>query len=150
MIDALKELITLVQNLPGMALWILGGFLFYKLFIAGSIVAAIVKITTMIVSKYHDAYTKKLDIEKHTKDHVNIQEQVNSLCIQSDGSGDRMLSLLRNLRWQLDDRDKKIKSHHIDPTKKSLFVRNYLHRDDVDWLERAIHERLAKDLENQK
>ena len=31
MIEALKELVVIIKDLPDMALWILGGFLFYKL-----------------------------------------------------------------------------------------------------------------------
>ena len=37
--EELKELVGMVDKLPGMTLWILGGFLFYKLFIVGSWIA---------------------------------------------------------------------------------------------------------------
>lgn len=41
MIEALKELVAMVKDLPEFALWILIGFLFYKLFVIGSIYSVI-------------------------------------------------------------------------------------------------------------
>jgi len=36
MIEALKEVLTIIEKLPHMALWILAGLLFYKIVIIGS------------------------------------------------------------------------------------------------------------------
>jgi hypothetical protein len=54
MIEALKELVSMMKDVPEMALWVLGGFLFYKLFVIGSITGAIVKVLTLAINKYHE------------------------------------------------------------------------------------------------
>jgi hypothetical protein len=64
MIDALKELIGLVKELPEFALWILLGYLLYKLFIVGSIYGII----RLGINKLHDYLVNKkhkLDIKVH-------------------------------------------------------------------------------------
>lgn len=60
MFDALKELIGLVKELPEFALWILLGYLLYKLFVVGSIYGVI----KLAINKSHDYMVKpKLHIK---------------------------------------------------------------------------------------
>lgn len=41
MIEALREIVTIIKDLPAYAVWILAGFLFYKLTIIGSVYGVI-------------------------------------------------------------------------------------------------------------
>lgn len=41
MIEALKEIVTIIKDLPAYAVWILAGFLFYKLTVIGSVYGVI-------------------------------------------------------------------------------------------------------------
>ena len=41
MIEALREIVTIIKDLPAYAVWILAGFLFYKLTVIGSVYGVI-------------------------------------------------------------------------------------------------------------
>lgn len=71
MIEAIKEIALIMKDVPDSALLVLGGFLFYKLAITGSIVGAITKVILVIAKYTHDFHTKPKIMEL---DEVPIRE----------------------------------------------------------------------------
>lgn len=62
MIDELKQLLTMVQNLPDMVLHVLLGFAVYKLIMWLSSVGAAVTLTKFAITKWHDWATREKKI----------------------------------------------------------------------------------------
>ena len=67
--DELKLLIDMVANLPTLAVWVLVGYLVYKVAVVGSIYGVI----RLLIIKTHDAMSKPRRID-YTIGHVAINE----------------------------------------------------------------------------
>ena len=121
MIEALKELAGMMKDLPNMAIWILGGFLFYKLFIAGSIVGAITMVSKLLINRVHDFKTKPSTVTREVS--------IDGRFITLDGTYDRFCRLLGTLTG-------------MTTTGISM---QYIHNSDVEWLEDAVKEKKERD-----
>jgi len=117
--DELKILVDIVKDLPNAVLYVLAGFLFYKLFLLGSITAALYKAFSLLIVKVHD-WKCNGTINK------NYSFRIGSLCIT--GVDDNLMEQLKRIRNQ------RVK---IDS--------QYIHGSDVCWLSEAIDDKIEKD-----
>lgn len=114
-VEELKILIEAVANLPNAALWVLSGYLFYKVCIIGSIYGVI----RFSVEKLHDwAVTKKTEVTP-----VDMTKQV--ACISESVA----MSLVNQV----------IRLHGVNGINST-----YIHASDVAKLSQAIDIVLAK------
>lgn len=114
--EELKILVDMVAHLPQMALWVLLGFLVYKLAVVGSIYGTI----RFAVDKLHD-YLVKRKVE-----YKEIRPMLDGMCIKSET--ERLIAQIHRVRG----RGVNIKSE-------------YIHEQSVDWLREAIDDKIAKD-----
>ncbi len=139
MIESLKELVGLIKELPGMALWILGGFLFYKLFIIGSVYGVI----RLAITRTHDWLLKPKEPQ------VKIEAvTINEKFITTDGTHKYFLDVLdkaRRFRYKLKKGYKTGKIGKIEDLLSDSYMLNYLHKNDVEWIEQAIEDKYEKD-----
>jgi len=113
--DELKLLIEMVANLPTLAVWVLVGYLVYKIVVIGSIYGLI----RYGIEKLHSWLTKP----KHEL--IEIRPLVNGTTMS--GSVDALMAQLQRV---------------IGRSSKSVV---YIHGEDVDWLRHAIDDRIEKD-----
>ena len=120
--DELKILVGLIKDLPGTAMFIVGGYYFYKIVVIGSIFGvvrlAIIKIHAAIVTK------KTVPVEKVQVDRTSV---VKGLVIS--GEFDRLMSQLHRIVG---------KRTNIDTT--------YIHDSSLQWLREAIDEKELNEL----
>lgn len=119
--EELKLLVEMVANLPGMALWVIALFFFYKLFIVGSIYGVI----RLGINQLHSWLV-------HRKvNFVEIRPLLEGMTIS--GSKEALIAQIHRIRG----RGLRIKS-------------DYIHEASVDWLREAIDAKMLKDLSEGK
>ena len=119
--DELKTLIEAVAGLPNLTLWVLVGYLVYKLAIVGSWFA----IASLCVDKLHNwLITPKTEL-------VQRQDVLKYLVIEN---------CFESLMIQLHRIRNKGVNNNSD----------YIHSSDVNWLRDAIDEKEANDSKNKK
>ena len=119
--DELKTLIEAVAGLPTLTLWVLVGYLVYKLAIVGSWFA----IASLCVDKLHNwLITPKTEL-------VQRQDVLKYLVIEN---------CFESLMIQLH----RIRNKGVDNNS------DYIHSSDVNWLRDAIDEKEANDSKNKK
>jgi hypothetical protein len=120
--DELKMLVEVVAGLPTLTVWVLVGYLVYKLAIVGSWFA----IARLCVDKLHNwMITPKIELiqRKDVLDRLVIESCFEDLMVQ--------LHRIRN------------KGNKGFSSKS-----NYIHTGDVAWLRNAIDEKEARDKQN--
>lgn len=121
--EELKLLISMVADLPSLAIWVLVAFYAYKVAIIGSIYGVI----RFTVEKLHSwLTTPKTDL-------VAIDATLQGMTITGDGSHNALVAQIERVRG---------KALSIDS--------RYIHRCSVEWLRRAIDAQEQKDLEAKK
>jgi|GEM_PF-1943846 len=124
MIEALKDLIGLLKDIPHHAMWILGGFMFYKLFIVGSVYGCI----RLAINKIHDFLIRpKTTIIEYKIGEQFINEQV----------FDKFKLLIRDMADSLE------KSNPHNQYLQRSYIRfgpARLHESDIDILRTALAE----------
>lgn len=119
--DELKLLIEMVANLPTLAVWVLVGYLIYKIAVIGSIYGLI----RFGIDKLHDWLANK-DARKIER--VNIRGHLDGMCITSSGAHEGLIAQISRVRG------------------KGLRIESqYIHTVSVEWLRDAITEKEAKD-----
>lgn len=114
--DELKLLIEMVSNLPSLAVWVLAGYLAYKIVVIGSIYG----LARFGIEKLHDwLVTRK-----------NRTEEV-ALALEGVVIANNREAFFGQLR-----RVTNIKNGSTSP---------YIHSDTTDWLRAAIDDKIAKD-----
>lgn len=114
--EELKILVDMVAHLPQMALWVLVGFLIYKLAVVGSIYGTI----RFTVEKLH-SYLIHRRVE-----YKEIRPTLDAMCIKAES--ERLIAQLHRLRG------------------KGVGIKSdYIHEASVDWLREAIDDKIAKD-----
>jgi hypothetical protein len=120
--EELKLLIEAVAGLPTITLWVLVGYLIYKLAVIGSVYGVI----RFGIEKFVQWKTTPKQILED-KTHV-----VKNLSITTDGTFDNLISQLSRLRG------------------KGLSISSqYIHGASVDWLREAITEKELREAEKQ-
>lgn len=112
--EDLKELVTLIGDLPQLAVWVLLGFLVYKLAVVGSVYGLI----RFAIEKTH-SWLMKPKIEK-----VEVRPMLDGMCIS--GQLEPFIAQLHRLRN---------KGTHLTGGG------GYLHDCSVQWLKEAIDEK---------
>lgn len=119
--DELKLLIEMVANLPTLAVWVLVGYLIYKIAVIGSIYGLI----RFAIDKLHDWLA---NANQRKIQNVDIRAYLDGVCITSDGTHNALLAQVHRLKG---------KATNINST--------YIHMCSVDWLREAIDDKEAKD-----
>lgn len=119
--DELKLLIEMVANLPTLAVWVLVGYLFYKIAMIGSIYGLI----RFGIEKLHDWLANR---ESRRIENVNIRGHLDGMCITSDGTHNGLIAQIARVKG---------KATNINS--------QYIHECSVDWLRDAITDKEAKD-----
>lgn len=128
MIDELKMILDAIGDLSGVALWVVGGFLIYKLVMYLSTAGAMVYVSKLLIIKLHD-----VAITRKTKGPRDITSDIRSICISSDGTDERMLDLLRRIKA-------KNNGNHS----------SYIHDTGFEWLEAAVNEKEEREAKSAK
>lgn len=137
MIESLRELVGIIKELPGMSLWILGGFLFYKVFVVGSIYGVI----KLAINKTHNVLnssqvekTKRLDYETRPKEIIKKWTLLDSIMIDEEENKDK----IKHLFYLLQSRPKGFKS-------------SYIHGQDLDFAINSVKKSIRNaELEERK
>lgn len=129
MAEELKQLIDVVSDLPGAALWVLFGFALYKLVTYLSVTGSITYIIKLAIQKAHDAYSNP---PKPAPKLVSVSDKF----ITSDGTYDEFLSVIHQLT--------------VERSKNEDYTYTYLHKADVFWLRSAILEKAERERSEQK
>jgi hypothetical protein len=120
-IEELKQLLSVITNLPELALHVIFGFGIYKLVIYLSTTGSAVFIGKLLINKAYDAYIyPKTRIE-------NVEYEIAKRFICSDGTYGRFLELIKEMRSGVG-----VKS-------------SYIHSQDVDYLIEALREKRERD-----
>lgn len=122
MIEEVKELLHLIEKLPHMAMYVLGGFALYKLLMYASTTSAIVFLLRLAITKAFDAYA----LQRKPKT-VEMEFILNGVKM-FDSSRRKIELLLRHL-------------HDARNSGKS-YKSEYLDDGDVDYLARAFADKI--------
>ena len=117
--EELKTLIALIKELPQTALWVLAGYLFFKLAIVGSIYQVI----ALAITKTHDYLVTKKAREVEYKE---IRPMLDGMCIKA--ATDALVSQIHRLKG-----------------KGTGIGSDYIHAQSVEWLRQAIDDKMDKD-----
>jgi len=115
-VDELKILVDLVAKLPGMALWVIAFYFFYKIVVVGSIFGVVRYISKSLFSWLS---TKKVEYKE-------IRPMIDGMCINAETN--RLIAQLHRLRGMGVGIDTK-----------------YIHSQSVDWLREAIDAKIASE-----
>lgn len=120
--EELKLLVTMVADLPSMALWVIAFFFLYKIAIIGSIYGVI----RFVAGRMFEWLSAKKTAPVEFKE---IRPLIDGMCISSHGTTESIIAQLHRVRG----RGLSIKSE-------------YIHKQSVDWLREAIDDKIAKDV----
>lgn len=126
--EELKLIIEAIAGLPTMTVWVLCGFLVYKLAIVGSVYGVIRYAIEQIVRLHKD----RIDGELRERLNVDITGTINGMCITADGTHTELLGQLLRLRG-----------------KGTGVGSQYIHTQSVEWLRNAIDDKEKKDYDEQ-
>lgn len=125
MFEELKIIVDMIAHLPTLAVWVLAGFLLYKLAIVGSIYGFL----RFAIDKAYMAYQVKINKPIVRKEQeVDITAVLNGMVITHNGTHRKLLAQLERIKG-----------------KDTGIVTDYIHGCSVDWLRRAIDEAEARD-----
>ena len=118
LIQDLKILIEAVEGMAGAALYLVVGFILYKLIVFGSTTGAVVFILKLLITKLHSVITSpKIVIHERA-----IQLDDHIITHTSDDNAERLLEVIRRV--------------------KTLKNTEYLHKSGVDFIIHAIEDKL--------
>ena len=132
MLEELKFLGELLQKFPETALWVLGGFALYKVVMYLSMTGSITFVLKLLIEKAHDAYVRKVtkpEAPPPPKEVTFLEGQV----ISHDGTRSRLERILRQ---------------HLRNSGNKGIISTHIHSCDVDWFEKAILEKKAREKKN--
>lgn len=113
--NELKLLIEMVANLPSLAVWVLVGYLCYQISIIGSIYG----LARLAIDRLYR--WKTMPKERN----VEVRLLIDGMCIT--GTQDKLMRQLDRLRM------------------RSKTPMTYVFDSDMDWLEKAIDDKIEKD-----
>ena len=113
--NELKLLIEMVANLPSLAVWVLVGYLCYQISIIGSIYG----LARLAIDRLYK--WKTIPRERN----IDVRLLIDGLCIT--GTQDKLIRQLDRVRM------------------RSVAPMSYVFGSDIDWLEKAIDDKIEKD-----
>lgn len=122
MLEIIKEAGTILKDLPDLAIWILVGILFYKIFIIGGVIT----LAKYFINKVHNYLTQK-DTNATQPKEVVTKYDIGGRFIKSDGAFGRFNQLLDEMHTGVNIESK------------------YIHEQDVTFLLDAIREKRLRD-----
>jgi len=122
MIEIIKEAGEILKDLPDLAIWILVGILFYKVFIIGGIIAVI----KLAINKTHSIMEISSNNKVKPKEVVTKYEIDNYFITDAKDKFDLLIKELRGARTSINSK--------------------YIHNDDVCFLLDAIREKKEREL----
>ena len=134
--EELKELVGMLKDIPNAAIIVLGGYLFYKLAIVGSVFGVVKLAITRLTGIFLDATDAK-------REKVKLESEASDreLSVESAKHAYKLLDRLTisseipNLMIELR------RLTGIGTSSKS----SYIHSSDIKWLRHAIDDRIAKE-----
>ena len=129
--EELKLLVSMVANLPSMALWVIAFFFIYKVSIIGSIYGVI----RLAIQRFYDygisenAITKKEIIRQE----IHFEDLINGIVVSGESAKFNFISLLKYFAQN-----------------NTLYKGSHIHQSHIDWLKEAIDEKISKDIKNGK
>jgi uncharacterized membrane protein YhiD involved in acid resistance len=114
--EELKLLIGMVADLPQMALWVLIGFLIYKLAVIGSIFGVI----KLAIDRLHNFAVTRKELPPINQE-IHLEDILNGITISSDDTKQQLIRQLKRVAG-----------------KGTQIETQYIHRQSVDWLRVAI------------
>lgn len=127
--EELKILVGMVADLPGTALWVVGGYFVYKIVIVGSVYGTIkfaLDKVRHIVQIRNEASVACITEQKRTE---VVDTKIESMCIVRDGTYQH---IIRSLEM--------VKDRNL--TEGSGM---YIHHSEAKWLREAIQDKILKD-----
>lgn len=126
MIQELRELLGVVEKLPAMTLWVLGGFAVYKLVVYLSTTGAVVMLVRLAIEKLHDYKVRPPQPDPPKA--VSLER----IFITSDGTYERFRSILELVRDGVN-------------LQKKWAPGGYLHNYHVDFIIKSLEEKIERD-----
>lgn len=123
MIEALREIVGIIEKLPHIAVWILAGLLLYKICVIGSIYSVV----RLCVLKLCEAYSKRLESAAKPK---IVDYNLGQFFIRTDDTLKKFVDVVQLFKAS------------SQATRNERF--NYVHNADVEWLEDAIKMKMDK------
>ena len=127
MLEIIKEAGTMLKDLPDLAIWILVGILFYKVFIIGGFISVFKFTVNKVITYLHD----KKEIEARPKEIITKYE-INKRFI--DDAMTEFDVLLDELRLQ-----------RMGAVSGDGFKSDYIHKSDITFLRNAIAEKKERE-----
>lgn len=116
MLDELKLLIEAIAGLPSLMIWVLVGFLAYKLAVVGSIYGVIRFVADHLFDYLKTKKTREVEYKE-------IRPMLDGICIKAET--ERLIAQLHRIRG------------------KGLNIQSdYIHSSSVDWLRDAIDKKI--------
>ena len=125
--EDIKMLVEMIAGLPTLAVWVLAGFLAYKLAIIGSVYGLI----RFAVDKTHDFLITRKKLPT-VEQEFRMVDRLKGITISTDETLNMLIMQMQRLRG---------KNVNIDSP--------YIHEQSVLWLAKAIDEAEKRDLEKQ-
>lgn len=117
MMDELKEIASVIANLPSMALWVMAGFWAYKVIVIGSVYGVI----KLGIDRLHSWAVR----ERH--EYRQVRPLIDKITIS--GEVDALMAEL----------------HRIKGVTTRGYSGGYIHKSDIDWLREAISEKKERE-----
>ena len=121
MIEIIKEAGTVLRDLPDLAIWILVGILFYKVFIIGGAIG----LARFAITNLHDYLVRPKEVIK--------KFDLSGRFIVHDGTYERFKDLL----------------DLVHEHRRDSYKGRYLHGCDVKWLREAVQEKIEREEGNE-
>lgn len=127
MIEELKMVLDSIGDLTGVALWVVGFFIVFKLVVYLSTTGAVVFLVKMLIEKLHSYGTMK----KEPDNVFHSWNYADDICISCDDT--------RKMIERVLDR---VKGKNISIESK------YIHRESAQWLLDAVNEKEQREAQN--
>jgi hypothetical protein len=138
-IEELKQILSMIQNVPDMVLQVLAGFAAYKIIVFLGTSAGIYGTLRLAINKLHDYKTRQMERPAPA---VTVEHRIDHI-ITADGTYNRLIAAIDSIRG--------VRSSRImdkGDFRKVGIPDGYVHRADVDFLYEAVREKLAREIES--
>jgi len=122
--QTVQEILSIIEKVPHLAMWILVGIFLYKVIWVGSMFGVI----RLAINTAYKIYEKK-------KEPVVEVYDIGGYFIQGKGLRDEFLRIISDFKKSSQHPDSKL---------------NYIHGNDVEWFRQAVREKHERDTQGEK